>query len=326
MSHVDSLQGQSGRLASNDLRCDEYELKELLRGMELAPVSSQYQLATAGRSLHITSHLDRLKEYHDLGINIFPCQVYKKHPNYRYAGLKSGLPESFEDLKRLYEIYPGGNIAAALGPVSDLVVIDVDGKDALDVLIQHTGPRFTCPASKSGSPNPYKCHLFFRHPPGLQTRATMAPWHPQLEFRGDGGLIVLPPSTHPSGLLYRWLPGCSIFERNLSPLPTAIADAITNHLRPRPVAVSTSIGMAPSPGHPVHGLRKATRDFLNGNYRHEYGGRNNILFRAACDLAEHGVPQQVAIDRLMPGFGPRNVAERGEVISTVKSAYNHVSD
>ncbi|MEE9587452.1 MAG: bifunctional DNA primase/polymerase [Hyphomicrobiaceae bacterium] len=40
-----------------------------------------------------------------------------------------------------------------------------------------------------------------------------------IDLRGDGGYIVAPPSIHPSGRLYEWVPGRMPDEITLAPLP-----------------------------------------------------------------------------------------------------------
>ena len=48
--------------------------------------------------------------------------------------------------------------------------------------------------------------------PAISTRASLTPWHPQLEFRGHSGVIVLPPSIHPSGKPYVWSAGVNLWR------------------------------------------------------------------------------------------------------------------
>ena len=62
------------------------------------------------------------------------------------------------------------------------------------------------PRSISGRGRPYRYHLFFR-PPEFPTKARATPWHKNLEFRGDCGIIVVPPTRHASGREYRWAMG-----------------------------------------------------------------------------------------------------------------------
>jgi hypothetical protein len=41
----------------------------------------------------------------------------------------------------------------------------------------------------------------------------------KIDLRGDGGYIILPPSPHPSGGCYRWVPGCEPWEIPFAPAP-----------------------------------------------------------------------------------------------------------
>jgi Bifunctional DNA primase/polymerase, N-terminal len=60
-------------------------------------------------------------------------------------------------------------------------------------------------------------HLYYAHPGGhVGNRAGL---RPGIDLRGDGGCIVLPPSIHPSGNAYAWVPGHAPGERPLAALP-----------------------------------------------------------------------------------------------------------
>jgi Bifunctional DNA primase/polymerase, N-terminal len=59
--------------------------------------------------------------------------------------------------------------------------------------------------------------LYFAHPGGLVcNRAGLAQG---IDVRGDGGYIVAPPSVHPSGRRYAWVPGRSPAEIVPAALP-----------------------------------------------------------------------------------------------------------
>lgn len=49
-------------------------------------------------------------------------------------------------------------------------------------------------------------HLYFRMPTDRPVRNSSSKVGPDIDVRGTGGYVVLPPSPHPSGSLYRWLP------------------------------------------------------------------------------------------------------------------------
>jgi hypothetical protein len=71
--------------------------------------------------------------------------------------------------------------------------------------------------------------LFFRHPEH-PTSATFSPWHPKLEFRGHGGIVVLPPSLHKSGGRYEWIAGQHPDEVKLARVPQPIAEELAHRV------------------------------------------------------------------------------------------------
>jgi len=46
--------------------------------------------------------------------------------------------------------------------------------------------------------------LFFALPPGMEVRNSAGAIAPNIDVRGEGGFVVLPPSSHPSGNRYAW--------------------------------------------------------------------------------------------------------------------------
>ena len=148
-----------------------------------------------------------------------------KRPHVRWTPFQERIP-TFEEWLQWSRQWPDAGLLLVLGPVSDVCVIDVDGEEAHDALLEHLGREPVAPKVISGSGASHKFHLYFKHP-AVPTRASMTPWHPKLEFRGKGGLIVLPPSIHPSGKRYEWAKGRSLEHLPLPPLPKAVVAAIT---------------------------------------------------------------------------------------------------
>lgn len=122
-----------------------------------------------------------------------------------------------EQIRRWWRRWPDANVGVVTGAVSGLVVLDVDprhgGGDSLAVLegihgvIPHTVESLTGGGGQ---------HLYFRHPGTVVPCRSIAPG---LDIKGDGGLVVSPPSTHISGRLYGWESGCAPGETPLADLP-----------------------------------------------------------------------------------------------------------
>jgi hypothetical protein len=80
-------------------------------------------------------------------------------------------------------------------------------------------------------------HYYFQHP-GFEARNFVKKL-PGLDFRGDGGYVLAPPSIHPSGRRYRWADCLSLKDVPLAPCPDWLLELIgpemTQDGAPRPV-------------------------------------------------------------------------------------------
>ena len=113
---------------------------------------------------------------------------------------------------------PAANVGIVTGEISNLIVLDVDpkhgGDDALAALERRFGALPPTVEAQTGGGGR---HLYFTHPGGfVPNRAGLAQG---IDLRGDGGYVVAPPSLHPSGQLYTWVPGRSPEAMAPAPLP-----------------------------------------------------------------------------------------------------------
>jgi hypothetical protein len=118
--------------------------------------------------------------------------------------------------------WPEANVGVVTGAVSDLVVLDVDprhgGDERLTRLEDDHGDLPPTPEVVTGGSGR---HLYFAHPG--RTVAT-GPLTDGLDLKGDGGLVVAPPSVHHSGAAYRWQSGRGPDDLPRAPLPRWLPD------------------------------------------------------------------------------------------------------
>jgi hypothetical protein len=255
---------------------------------------------------HLVSH----------GWSIVPQRRGEKKPCIRWKEFQERIP-SPKELKSWWATWPNAGLALVLGPVSGVFVVDVDGKEAHDALLRRLGSPPEAPKVISGSGKPYRYHLYFRHP-DIETKAKGTPWHPKLEFRGHRGIVIVPPSLHPSGQAYLWEAGRPPSPEELPSLPKEILSALRPPIRVRP-RLSSSGKPVPLPA----GIDASvlTKKFLSGAFSE--GPRwNERLFTAACDLHGRGVPRGVAEPLLLAGAGPWNRGEEQLAQRTIESAYS----
>lgn len=275
----------------------------------------------------VPENLAYAAEYRLRGLSVVPQLPGSKCPCVKWKPFQDRR-QTVEELHEWWSRWPNAGIALVLGSISGVFAVDIDGEEAHRTFVEKLGEVPIGPKSLSGSGKPFRYHLLFRPPP-FKTTAKFCPWHPKLELRGDGGIIVVPPSIHKSGKRYAWADGRSIFEQELPELPGPILDALAakaenreQRRRRRPPSGS-GLPMVDDDSflefHPL--LACETCDFLRGDYS-EGPGWNDRLFKAACDLAGNGVDQEIATRALISAACPWNPQEHEAAMRTIESAYS----
>ena len=129
------------------------------------------------------------------------CSSPGKHPRIRQWHTKATVDENA--ILDWWRRWPSANVCIATGKVSGVVVLDIDprhgGEDSLKALEESSGPLPVTPVTRTGGGG---LHFFFQHPGRrVPNRVDILPG---IDFRGDGGFVVVPPSNHESGDLYSW--------------------------------------------------------------------------------------------------------------------------
>ena len=166
-------------------------------------------------------------------------------------------------------------MAIVTGAVSGLVVVDIDpahgGKDSLHQLERSHGPL---PATLEALSGGGGRHLYFTHPGGVvHNRVGLAPG---IDLRGDGGLIVAPPSVHPGGGRYRWAPKRGLGEVEPAPLPAWLVERD-----------------AQQTGHPLAYWRDLVIHGVDA------GSRNATIASLTGHLLWHGVDTEVVTELML---------------------------
>jgi hypothetical protein len=139
---------------------------------------------------------------------------------------------------------PDVNIGCATGPVSGLIIIDIDvgdgkpGLQELHMLEERLGALPVTVRVVTGSGG---LHLYLRHPVGVVIQNSASTVAPGVDIRAKGGQGVLPPSLHKSGKLYRWAPGRGPWQVAIAELPPAWVELLASKRRePPPTAARRS--------------------------------------------------------------------------------------
>lgn len=110
-----------------------------------------------------------------------------------------------EELVRLWwKQWPDAGIAILTGSVSGLVVLDLDGPRAADLLTA-TGLAIPSTAAVATGNGFHAYFLYDGKPISNRTKLLGDGEGNAIDVRGEGGYVVAPPSMHGSGKRYRWV-------------------------------------------------------------------------------------------------------------------------
>lgn len=262
----------------------------------------------AGRSLSQSARVFAAN-----GIPVFPCVPGGKRPAIA-RGFHSASTNT-ERVSQWWRAIPTANIGMPTGAASGLVVIDVDvhnnvnGYAELDRAQQEGLLTGWIAAVRTPSGG---LHLYFPASDGSSQRSWQSA-RAGIDFRGDGGYIILPPST-------RMVDGNKSHYATLQTAPVAGSTLDAQQLRnflgpPRRINV-------PSSGAATMATADVAR-LAAWVSRLQEGERNHGLFWAACKLAEQRFSSGEALDALSPAGDTAGLSER-EINTTIRSAYRTV--
>jgi hypothetical protein len=140
--------------------------------------------------------------------------IYGKNESNGYSNW--GMTTDADKIERYWRHHPDANVCIATGAESGIFVLegdtkqghDVDGIASIAALEAEHGalPATLMAISPSGS-----VHRYFKHP-GFKIKNSASAIAPGVDVRGDGGMVMAPPSVKPGKGAYRWLNDLPIAE------------------------------------------------------------------------------------------------------------------
>jgi len=256
----------------------------------------------------------------EAGVPVFPCVPGGKQPLTR-----RGFHDAGADPARIaawWRRWPDANLAMPTGAVSGVDVVDVDvhpGGNGYGAFEQARSAGFVDGWAWLVRTPSTGLHAYFLRTPASSTAHTTAhtttgqrSWQvpgKHVDFRGDGGYIVLPPSrvAQPDGGL-RGYELIAVAQHQPRAVDAAGLRAFLDPPRPmRPPATLPAVGARPD--------RLAAWVASRPE-----GARNHGLFWAACRMAEGGHRYDTAAAVLGGAAGAAGLSER-EALTTIRSAY-----
>ena len=146
----------------------------------------------------MTNLMTTALDYASRGWKVFPCGIDKKPLT--HDGFKSATTDP-EKIKKWWTKHPDASIGAPTGHGFFVLDIDLpDGQTTLDALEEANSPLPPTLEQKTGSGGR---HLFFSV--DTEIRNSAGKLGKNIDIRGDGGYVILPPSSHESGNSYEWI-------------------------------------------------------------------------------------------------------------------------
>ena len=202
-------------------------------------------------------------DYHQLGMSIIPVRPKDKKPLIPWQEFQSRRAEESE-IREWWQKTPDANIGMVCGKISGRSVIDIDtaeGGEALDEMVPDSWLTQMATTPRGGK------HHHCEDADGVGNNAGAIPG---VDFRGEGGFVVMPPSIGPNGNTYRWVDGYGPGQIALAPVPQRYLDFI--------YACTNKANTVPNP-------QCAANLFQQGR-------RDEDLFHLVNYLAKGGMPEQ----------------------------------
>ncbi len=220
---------------------------------------------------------DAALDYCRRGWSVVALRPRGKYPLIRWEPFQYRPAEAAE-VRRWYDRWPDANVGIVTGQVSGLVVLDVDPRHGGEDSVAEWAKRDRrLPESVEAETGGGGRHLYLLAPRRLlRNRVGLAPG---IDLRANGGLIVAPPSVHPSGRRYAWRADRAPADRTLAPVPDWL--------------IRMAAGDGDHGGHSIRHWRKVVEEGV------VEGVRNNTIASLAGHLLWHGVDPQVTLELLL---------------------------
>ena len=234
--------------------------------------------------------------------SVFPCRGKIPLTSNGFKAATSDVDQILEWAEK----WPEANWGVATGEHFD--VLDLDDARQLDPEILRAIMAMDGPAAVTGGGGLH-CYV---QPTGMGNRAKFLPG---VDFRGQGGYVILPPALHDSGQQYEWVDGLTPG----TPIPPAPDWLLKALMPPSPTSTrATSALLRPKDGY----TRAAVQGELDSILRAPEGCRNDTLNTAALkvgSLVGAGLLNETTATTMLVQAGLAIGLGEREVESTVRS-------
>jgi hypothetical protein len=253
----------------------------------------------------LTSALDYSERF---GFSVIPCRLDKK-PFIKWEPHQSQKATP-EEIKAWLQKWQGAMIGIVTGEISGLLVIDCDTKEGYEAIQRLLPDSLLVPTARTPRGG---WHLYFIYPKdsGLTVGAGILPG---VDFRGQGGYVIAPPSRNGDGKAYTWESGLSLADIAPPALPESVFNILKTNILYRGGEVTSEVT-------DFKRLQMTSSDFK----MFEYGRRDNDLFHTANCLVKGGMPKEEigqVLEKLIMSWGEN--PDRKWIGTKIESAFQRV--
>jgi Bifunctional DNA primase/polymerase, N-terminal/Family of unknown function (DUF5906) len=149
------------------------------------------------------------------GWHVFPVVqgAKRSHKSAEHSGgRKWGATTDADEIRRNFKKWPNANVGIVTGEESGFFVVETDtaeghgdGVDGAAALAKLEAEHGALPATREAESPSGSIHRLFKHPgPGFKIKNSASAIGPGIDVRGDGGMVVAPPSIKPGKGVYIW--------------------------------------------------------------------------------------------------------------------------
>jgi len=212
----------------------------------------------------LKTYLDAALSYAKKGLSVIPVRPDKK-PFIKWTEFQKRIATS-EEIKTWWGKHPKAMIGLVTGAIGGLFVLDCDSEEAYKRIQELLPDALLLPIART----PRGYHLYFLFINGMKLTVG-AGIMPGVDFRGEGGYIIAPPSRNGEGKAYSWMPELSLMQVEPPSLPAAMVNILKRSLY-------------------RGGVDNLTTPQNYKSISFEQGNRDEALFHLANHLVKSGMP------------------------------------
>jgi hypothetical protein len=267
--------------------------------------------------------LDEALKYRSWGLSIIPQK--NKIPLVPWTDYQRRHPTE-DEIKKWWVANPDAGIAAVVGSISHLVVIDCDSKEAIEYLESQIPDSILVPTAQT--PRGGRHYYFFSD----EVYKKCTGIREKIDIQAEGSMIVMPPSRGPNGTPYQWILLPKSFDDfpNIEVLKSEDENSLYRTLKL--YSENSFIGSLYR-GNTTDVVNFPTNDFIGYKILQE-GTRDNDLFKIGMALADGRLPYwmiEQVIERLALSANPpfpekETKAKINSVLSRVRTKERNLAE